>query len=40
MSLPGKTQHGYLLLADLSGYTSFVARTELEHSQEIIGELL
>ena len=40
MSTPNKTQHGYLLLADLSGYTSFVARTELEHSQEIIGELL
>lgn len=38
--MSNKTQHGYLLLADLSGYTSFVARTELEHAQEIIGELL
>jgi hypothetical protein len=33
-----KTQHRYLLLADLSGYTSLVARTELEHAQEIIGD--
>ena len=36
----GKTQHGYLVLADISGYTSFVAATELEHSQEILTELL
>ncbi|MGH2523364.1 MAG: DUF2652 domain-containing protein [Anaerolineales bacterium] len=35
-----RTQHGYLLLADISGYTSFVAGTELEHSQEILSELL
>ena len=34
------TQHGYLVIADISGYTSFVARTELEHSQQIIAELL
>jgi uncharacterized protein YndB with AHSA1/START domain len=34
------TQHGYLIIADISGYTSFVARTELEHSQEILKELL
>ncbi|HAV76496.1 MAG TPA: hypothetical protein DCX53_03985 [Anaerolineae bacterium] len=34
------TQHGYLLLADISGYTSFVAGTELEHSQEILADLL
>jgi hypothetical protein len=27
-----ETQHGYLLLADISGYTSFVAATELEHA--------
>ena len=35
-----KTQHGYLVLADISGYTSFLAGTELEHSQEILTELL
>lgn len=34
------TRHGYLVIADISGYTSFVARTELEHSQEILTELL
>ncbi|HLA06999.1 MAG TPA: DUF2652 domain-containing protein [Anaerolineales bacterium] len=34
------TQHGYFLLADISGYTSFVAGTELEHSQDILSELL
>ncbi len=35
-----ETQHGYLLLADISGYTSYVASTELSHSQEILSELL
>ena len=28
------------VLADISGYTSFVAKTELEHSHEILTELL
>lgn len=35
-----KTQHGYLLLADISGYTSFVAKSELEHAHDILSELL
>jgi hypothetical protein len=34
------TQHGYLVIADISGYTSFIAKTELEHSHEILSELL
>jgi uncharacterized protein YndB with AHSA1/START domain len=34
------TQSGHLVLADISGYTSFVADTELEHSREILNELL
>lgn len=34
------TQHGYLAIADISGYMSFVAKTELEHSHEILSELL
>src|SRR5574339_691068 len=34
------TQHGYLLLADISVYTSFVAGTELDHSHEILSDLL
>lgn len=33
-------QSGYLVIADISGYTSFMADTELEHSQEIMQELL
>jgi uncharacterized protein YndB with AHSA1/START domain len=33
-------QHGYLVIADISGYTSFVAKTELDHSHEILSELL
>lgn len=34
------TQTGHLVLADISGYTAFVADTELEHSREILNELL
>src|SRR4030095_12513772 len=34
------TQHGYLVLAYHSGYTSFVAGTELDHSHEILSDLL
>jgi class 3 adenylate cyclase len=33
-------QHGFLLLADISGYTSFLARSELDHAHEIISDLL
>jgi hypothetical protein len=35
-----KTQTGYLLLADISGYTSFVARTEIEHAGMALSYLL
>jgi hypothetical protein len=35
-----KTQHGYLLLADISGYTSYLAQTELEHAQDVLTDLL
>lgn len=34
------TKTGHLVLADISGYTAFVADTELEHSREILNELL
>lgn len=34
------TQQGYLVIADISGYTSYVAATELEHAQAVLGELL
>jgi len=35
-----KAQYGYMLIADISGYTSFLARTELEHAQDILTALL
>jgi hypothetical protein len=35
-----KTQTGYLVLADISGYTSFVARTEIEHADFALSCLL
>ena len=35
-----KTQTGYLVLADISGYTSFVAQTEIEHADIAISNLL
>lgn len=34
------TQHGYLLLADISGYTSYLAGVELDHANEILTDLL
>jgi hypothetical protein len=34
------TQHGYLVLADISGYTAYLAGTELEHAHEILTALL
>src|SRR5512141_1960114 len=38
--MDAKTQHGYLLIADISGYTSFLAQSELEHAHDILTELL
>ncbi len=35
-----QARHGYLVLADISGYTSFLARVELEHAHEILTDLL
>jgi len=35
-----KTQSGYLMLADISGYTSFVAKTEIEHAHIALSILL
>lgn len=39
MAASDRVRVGYLVLADISGYTRFVTTTELEHSQSIIGEL-
>lgn len=38
--MPTLTQHGYLVLADISGYTGYLAGVELEHAHDIVGELL
>jgi hypothetical protein len=35
-----ETKHGFLVLADISGFTAFVTATELEHGPPIIAELL
>jgi hypothetical protein len=35
-----KTQTGYLMLADISGYTSYVAQTEIEHADMALSYLL
>ena len=35
-----KTQTGYLVLADISGYTSYVAKTEIEHADIALSYLL
>src|SRR5262249_40271353 len=34
-----KIRTGFFLIADISGYTSFLTGTELEHAQSIIEEL-
>jgi hypothetical protein len=34
------TKQGYLLIADITGFTSFIAGSELEHSQLILNEIL
>ena len=35
-----KTQHGYLVLADISGFTSYLVQVELDHAHEILTDLL
>ena len=35
-----QVESGYLVLADISGYTGFLADTELDHAHEILGELI
>jgi hypothetical protein len=38
--MPSKTQHGCLVLADISGYSSYVAQAGLKHAHEILSELM
>lgn len=35
-----ETQYGYLVLANISGYTPFLPVIELAHAHEILSELL
>ena len=35
-----ETRHGYLILADIGGYTGYLAHVELEHAHEILTDLL
>ncbi|TMC28983.1 MAG: DUF2652 domain-containing protein [Chloroflexi bacterium] len=37
---PSDTKEGPIVLADISGYTTFVATTELEHSRRVVAMLL
>jgi hypothetical protein len=39
-SVMSETRQGFLVLADISGFTAFVTATELEHGPPIIAELL
>ncbi len=34
------TQKGYILIADITGYTAYLSQTELTHSQEILESLM
>lgn len=38
--MDNKTQNGYLVLADISGYTSYLVGTELDHARDVLTELL
>src|SRR5215510_6102477 len=40
MSVAHRTESGFLVLADISGFTAFVTATELEHGAEVTGVLL
>ena len=35
-----KTQSGFIVIADITGYTSYLRESELEHAQEILQSLL
>jgi hypothetical protein len=40
MPTPDRPESGFLVLADISGFTAFVTATELEHGAEVTGVLL
>ena len=40
MARADRSESGFLVLADISGFTAFVTATELEHGAEVTGVLL
>src|SRR5438445_13363672 len=40
MARSARSESGFLVLADISGFTAFVTATELEHGAEVTGALL
>jgi class 3 adenylate cyclase len=40
IELAAQTEHGYLVLADISGFTSYLAGVELEHANDILSDLM
>jgi len=38
--MASNVERGYLVLADISGFTSFIAESELDHSQVILSDIL
>jgi hypothetical protein len=34
------THKGYMMIADITGYTAFLSKTELTHAQEILEALM
>jgi len=38
--MSAEVERGYLVLADISGYTGYLAHTELDHANEILADLI
>jgi hypothetical protein len=38
--MPARPENGFLVIADLTGYTAYLSRSELEHAPTIAGDLL
>jgi uncharacterized protein YndB with AHSA1/START domain len=36
----GSTEHGCLLLADITGYTDYIGQTEITHAQDVVADLI
>ena len=39
-AMASSPETGFLLIADLTGYTAYLSRSELEHAPAIAGDLL